>query len=128
MVVYQLELHVVHEIGDGRMRTVARPGIEVLRTRIKTPWANAIYERFTLRVPRSVRRECLDHILLVREAQLRRDHKEYVTYFNRMQPHQGIDQRMPEGEDRSGPSLASSGKVIGLPVLGGLHHEYRRVA
>ena len=103
-------------------------GIEVLRTPIQAPRANAICERFTLRVPGSVRRECLDHILLVSEAQLCRVLKEYVTYFNRARPHQGIDQGVPEGEERSDPSLDSSGTVIALPVLGGLHHEYRRVA
>ncbi len=99
-------------------------GIEVLQAPIKAPRANAICERLL----GSVRRECLDHIVLVSEVQLRRVLKEYVTYFNRSRPHQGIDQGVPEGEERSDPSHASSGKVIGLPVLGGLHHEYRRVA
>ncbi len=99
-------------------------GIEVIRTPIKAPRANAICERLL----GSVRRECLDHIVIVSEAHLRRVLKEYVTYFNRSRPHQGIDQRMPEHKARVGPRLGDPGKVIAFPVLGGLHHDYRRAA
>ncbi len=68
----------------------AGSGIEVLRTPIQAPRANATCERLL----GSVRRECLDHILIVSEAHLRRILTEYVTYFNRSRPHQGIDQRV----------------------------------
>jgi putative transposase len=95
--------------------------ITVLRTPIKAPRANAICERLL----GSVRRECLDHIMIVSEAHLRRVLKEYVVYFNRSRPHQGIDQRVPDPENTSG---GNSGKVVSFPVLGGLHHEYRRAA
>ena len=78
----------------------------------------------------SVRRECLDHMLLMSEAHLRRVLKEYATYFNGARPHQGISQRVPEREEHSGSSVdnSNSGKVIAFPILGGLHHEYRRAA
>ncbi|MDP9313347.1 MAG: transposase, partial [Chloroflexota bacterium] len=66
-------------------------GIEVLRTPIKAPRANAICERLLGRV----RRECLDHILIVSEAHLRGILNEYVEFFNRSRPHQGIHQHVP---------------------------------
>jgi len=99
-------------------------GIEVLRTPIKAPRANAICERLL----GSVRRECLDHILVLGEAHLRRVLKEYVVYFNQARPHQGIQQRIPIQEELAAPASCSDGRVIAFPVLGGLHHDYRRAA
>ncbi|HSH78522.1 MAG TPA: integrase core domain-containing protein [Herpetosiphonaceae bacterium] len=98
--------------------------IDVLRTPIRAPRANAICERLL----GSVRRECLDHILIVGEAHLRRVLSEYVGYFNRSRPHQGINQCIPEAADASGGSLGGTSNVVTFPVLGGLHHSYRRVA
>jgi transposase InsO family protein len=99
-------------------------GIEVLRTPIKAPRANAICERLL----GSVRRECLDHLLVVSEAHLRRVLNEYVQYFNRSRPHQGIDQRIPEPQESTPSASGERGTVIAFPVLGGLHHDYRRAA
>ncbi len=99
-------------------------GIKVLRTPIKAPRANAICERLL----GSVRRECLDHILVVSETHLRRVLSAYVTYFNRSRPHQGIDQHVPDPESIPVPPAQSAGQVASFPVLGGLHHEYRRAA
>jgi hypothetical protein len=73
-----------------------------------------------------VRRDCLDHILILSETHLQRVLKEYRVYFNRARPHQGIGQQLPEAElDRSGDD---EGRVLAFPVFGGLHHDYRRVA
>jgi transposase InsO family protein len=99
-------------------------GIEVLRTPIKAPRANAICERLL----GSIRRECLDHIMVVSERHLRRVLMEYVRYFNHARPHQGIGQRMPVPEEDAVLLGGDAGKVIPFPVLGGLHHDYRRVA
>ena len=96
-------------------------GLEVLRTPIMAPRANAICERLL----GSVRRECLDHIMIVSEAHLRRVLKEYVAYFNQSRPHQGIDQRVPDPENTP---VGTSEMIVSFPVLGGLHHEYRRAA
>ncbi len=84
-------------------------GIEVLRTPIQAPRANAICERLL----GSVRRECLDHILVVSESHLRRVLREYVTYFNTSRPHQGIDQRVPEPDDSSVLGSGSLSNGIG---------------
>jgi putative transposase len=100
-----------------------RTGIEVLHIPYRAPRANAICERFM----GSVRRECLDHLLIFSARQLRRVVNEYVEYFNHARPHQGLGQRIPEGP-RGSESAGQSGKIISLPVLGGLHHDYRRAA
>ncbi len=99
-------------------------GIEVLRTPIRAPRANAICERLL----GSLRRECLDHLLIVSEGHLRRVLKEYVTYFNRSRPHQGINQQVPEPAESLRLVGGDTAKVIAFPILGGLHHEYRRAA
>ncbi|MFL7791583.1 MAG: integrase core domain-containing protein [Anaerolineae bacterium] len=80
---------------------------------------NAICERFL----GSLRRECLDSLVLLSERHLYRVTKEYVGYFNGIRPHQGIEQRIPCGPAYS-DGLPVGGKVISRPVPGGLHHGY----
>ena len=99
-------------------------GIEVLRTPIRAPRANAMCERLV----GSVHRECLDHLLVVSEAHLRRILKEYVTYFNDSRPHQGIQQQIPGAQRSATSGRSEPGRIVAFPVLGGLHHDYRRVA
>ena len=99
-------------------------GIAVVRTPVRAPRANAIVERFH----RSVRRECLDHLLLLGEGHLRRALGEYITYFNRERPHQGRGQRVPVPDGSLELARRDTGVVIVVPVLGGLHHAYRRAA
>ena len=94
--------------------------IEVLRTPYRAPKANAICERFL----GSLRRECLDFCLILGERHLHHTLKDYVCYFNHARPHQGIAQSIPCPPE----SLPHSGKIVSYPVLGGLHHDYRRQA
>ena len=84
-----------------------------------TPWGTG--PRFL----GSVRRECLDHVLILSEQHLLVVLREYVAYFNEARPHQGINQRIPA--DPVNDNAAGKGTVIARPVLGGLHHDYRRV-
>ncbi len=105
-------------------RLAAASGIRMLRTPIRAPQANAICERFL----GSVRRECLDHVLVFGEAHLRRILRAYVGYFNHARPHQGIGQAIPAGSATVNRDRAGSGHVVAFPVLGGLHHDYRRAA
>ncbi|HEX3053139.1 MAG TPA: integrase core domain-containing protein [Aggregatilineaceae bacterium] len=95
--------------------------IEVLCTPIRAPRANAYCERFI----GSLRRECLDHILVLSEKQLRRLVNEYVPYFNDDRPHQCIHQCIPAQLEASRPG---EGEIVARPVLGGLHHAYHRQA
>jgi len=74
------------KFGSCFARVATTSGIEVLKTPVHAPRANAICERFL----RSVRQECLDHLLILEEKQLRRVLKAYVAYFNQARPHQGI--------------------------------------
>ncbi len=105
-------------------RVAAASGIRVLRTPFRAPRANATCERFL----GSVRRECLDHLLVLGEAHLRRVLQEYVAYFNRARPHQGIGQAIPAGASPVEPQGVGTGRIVALPILGGLHHDYRRAA
>jgi putative transposase len=76
----------------------------------------------------SVRQECLDHLLILQEKQLQRVLKAYVTYFNQARPHQGIQQQIPNSCGSSRSTLHEATKVVAVPILAGLHHDYRKVA
>jgi hypothetical protein len=74
-----------------------------------------------------VRRECPDHVVLPNERQLRRVLKECVEIcFNRARPHQGLRQRIPVPESQSVPKMCE--KVLPIPILGGLDHDYQYAA
>jgi len=105
-----------------RVATTSR--IEMLKTPVHAPRANAICERFL----RSVRQECLDHLLILKEKQLQRVLQAYVSYFNQARPHQGMAQQIPEPSRSVLSSHHAGEKVIALPVMGGLHHDYRWAA
>ncbi len=110
------------KFGTTFARVAETSGIAILRTPYHAPQANAVCERFL----GSVRRECLDHLLIFGERHLARVLREYVAYFNRGRPHQGLGQAMPE--PLSGGQDQREGPVRAVPVLGGLHHTYRRAA
>jgi putative transposase len=112
------------KFGVGFARLANTSHIEILKTPYHAPRANAICERFLL----SVRRECLDHLLILHEKELHRVLGAFVHYFNRARPHQGIKQQIPEPPAGPMPADPESGKVLSFPVLGGLHHDYRRSA
>jgi putative transposase len=112
------------KFGSLFARLATTGEIEILKTPYYTPRANAICERF----PRSVRQACLDHVLIFHERQLQRVLNRYVTYFNRARPHQGIQQQVPEPNSSSHSTCHARNKVITIPLLGGLHHDYQRAA
>ena len=96
-------------------------GIEALLTPLRAPRANAIAER----VVRTLRTECLDHVLILNERHLRAVLQEYVAYYNTERPHRSLDLAPPLPSART-HSLA--GRIRARPVLGGLHHVYERAA
>jgi hypothetical protein len=67
-------------------------------------------------------------MLILSEAHLRLILNAYVEYFNRSRPHPDIYQRIPEPEDTAASSVNAGAHVVAFPVLGGLHHAYRKVA
>jgi putative transposase len=80
---------------------------------------NSVCERFL----GSLRREALDHILILGERHMQRVLGEYaLQYHNCSRPHQGLAQRIPVSKPRQTCDDAS--KVVAMPVLGGLHHDY----
>jgi putative transposase len=112
------------KFGSCFARVATTSAMKVLKTPYHAPRANAICERF----PRSVRQDCLDHVLILQERQLQRILKAYVTYFNQARPHQGMAQQIPERRRSAPSSQDAGGKVIALPVMGGLHHDYHWAA
>ncbi len=110
------------KFGPALARVAQATGIDVVPTAYRAPRMNALCERFL----GSVRRACLDQILMG-EAHLRRVLRAYVQYVNTARPHQGIQQQVPTSSEP--PYLIQGhGTVQVIPILGGLHHDYRRVA
>jgi putative transposase len=111
--------------GPSFTRVAAASGIREVRTAYRTPKQNATCERFL----GSVRRACLDHVLVLGEAHLRRVLREYVAYCNGARPHQGLQQRIPEAGTAIHSLRQEPGRPVrAVPVLGGLHHIYQRAA
>ena len=73
----------------------------------------------------SIRRECLDQILILNDAHLRRLLRSYVAYYNRSRPHQALENNSPFPRTVQPPSR---GWIHAVPEVGGLHHRYQRVA
>jgi len=100
-------------------------GIRSIRTPFKSPKANAIAERWV----KSVRTECLDHLLILNERHLQRVLTEYMVWFNRWRPHRALEQRAPCGQSPPARTANRHGtRIIARPVLGGLHHVYNHAA
>jgi hypothetical protein len=73
-----------------------------------------------------LRRECLDHLIILSERHLREQTKTYVAYFNPVRPHQGIYQQIPIPLLSADPPATST--IVSIPILNGLHHDYVRQA
>jgi putative transposase len=112
------------KFGSCFARVARTSTIKILKTPYHAPRANAICERFL----RSVRQECLDHLFILQEKQLQRVLNAYVSYFNQARPHQGIGQQIPDTSGSSRATAQAGTKVVAVPVLAGLHHDYRKVA
>ena len=108
--------------GSQFSALAAHSGIEIIKTPYRTPQANAFCERFM----GSLKRECLDHSLVLHKRHLKRLVSEYRVYFNEERPHQGIQQRIPNRPD--GLPISGSGVIRSISFLGGLHHGYSRVS
>jgi transposase InsO family protein len=117
--------YLIHERDKkyGTLFTSVATGssIEELRTPYRAPKANAVCERWM----GSLKRECLDHTLILHRNHLSHVVKEYAAYYNHARPHQGIGQRIPARF--GGREPAQSGRIIATLVLGGLHRSYSRV-
>jgi putative transposase len=99
-------------------------GAEVICTPIRVPLANAFAERFV----GTLRRDCLDRILIFGRGHLVSVLRGYVEHYNGHRPHRSLDMNPPVPKARSASLGARSGSVIRRDVLGGLIHEYERAA
>jgi len=106
--------------GDEFRRQVAAMGIEEVLTAPQSPWQNPYAER----LGGSIRRELLDHVIVVGEGHLRQLLSEYAAYYARDRTHLSLDKDAPDGR----PVEAQTGTVVELPRVGGLHHRYARLA
>ena len=95
--------------------------IEEVVIALRSPWQNPYVER----VIGSIRRDCLDHVIVLNEAHLVRILSEYIDYYHTARPHQSLDHNSPIPRAVEAPE---QGQVVADPVLGGLHHRYRRAA
>ena len=107
--------------GGDFVPRAARLGFDTVLSPFRAPKANAIAER----VVRTLRTECLDHVLILNEQHLRRVLAEDVAFYNADRPHRSLALAPPLPASRS---PVPSGTVRSRPVLGGLHHVYHRAA
>ena len=107
--------------GFDFTRRVSALDIKQIRTARRSPWQNPYVER----VIGSIRRECLDHVIVFDERHLKRVLKEYLGYYHRSRTHLGLEKDCPATRVVEPPSL---GLIHSEPVLGGLHHRYMRRA
>lgn len=107
--------------GTRFRKTAKWMGIHEVRTAPQSPWQNGYVERLI----GSIRRECLDHVIVFSEVGLRRVLKEYFEYYEHCRTHLSLDKDAPVSRPVQPPSL---GEVIEIPQVGGLHHLYTRKA
>ena len=107
--------------GTDFVRRVKGLGIEQVVISARSPWQSPYVER----VIGSIRRECLDHVIVVNERHLARILTEYFGYYHAWRTHQALEMDCPESREVQG---RERGGVVDVPELGGLHHHDERVA
>jgi transposase InsO family protein len=103
------------EIFIGRLRSM---GIRDRPTAPRSPWQNGYAERLI----GSIRRECVDHIIVLGERHLRHVLHSYMDYYNEVRTHLSLNKDAPVSR-----SVQRAGHIVCRPILGGLHHQYVRV-
>jgi len=107
--------------GDDFTRQVQDMGIQQVLSAPRSPWQRAYVER----VIGTIRRECLDHVVIFSEAALYRQVKSFVEYYHRSRTHLSLSKDSSESRAVQSPQL---GRIVGIPLVGGLHHRYERRA
>ena len=101
--------------------TIGAMQIHEVVTAPRSPWQNAYVERLI----GSIRRECLDHVIVLSAAGLRRVLADYVEYYMTARTHLSLAKDAPASRPR--PPL-SAGRIVEIPQVNGLHHRYDRAA
>ena len=105
-------------VFSNRVRSL---GIHEVKTAPRSPWQNPYVERLI----GTLRRECLDHVIVWNESHLRRLLRDYLTYYHRDRTHLSLEKDAPEPRPVERPD---HGAIVEMPVVGGLHHRYTRQA
>jgi transposase InsO family protein len=119
---HEAPCHLIRD-RDGAFGTVYTRRIRAMGIRdhpvaARSPWQNGYVER----VIGSIRRECLDHLVVSGEPHLRRILKAYAAYYNEVRTHLSLDKDAPNSRRPH-----KVGGIVAMPILGGLHHQYVRV-
>jgi putative transposase len=105
--------------GDEFRSRVQLLGMNEVITAPRSPWQNAFVERLI----GSIRRECLDHMIILSQRHLRHLLKNYLTYYHWSRTHLALAKDAPEPR-----AIMRRGEIIAIPQVGGLHHRYERHA
>ncbi len=107
--------------GECFRQRIKHMGIEQVVTAPRSPWQDPFVERLI----GSIRRDCLDHVIVLDERHLLRILRAYFDYYHHARAHLSLDRNSPVPRQIEPPE---SGEVIAIPQVGGLHHRYRRAA
>jgi putative transposase len=107
--------------GVGFSSRVQTMGIREVKTAPRSPWQNPYVERLI----GTLRRECLDQIVVLNEHHLRRLLRDYLTYYHRCRTHLSLEKDSPESRP---VEPLGGGRIAATPMVGGLHHRYTRLA
>jgi transposase InsO family protein len=107
--------------GEKFSEAARRLGIREVLTAAQSPWQNAYVERLI----GSIRRECLDHVIVTNESGLRRILKSYFDYYEHSRTHLSLAKDAPVARLIQ---PVETGPIVAIPQVGGLHHRYERVA
>lgn len=115
--------HLVHDrdtvYGRAFDSKLGRLGVVGIKTPVRAPRANSIAERAV----RTLRQECLDHVIVINQRHLHALLTEFVRYYNDERPHRSLGHETPVPRE-----VIRHGQIVSRPILGGLHHAYARGA
>lgn len=103
--------------GELVKKRIKSLGMKDVVTAPRSPWQNPFVER----IIGSIRRECLDHIIVLNEAHLKRILRDYFSYYHTCRTHLSLNKDLPQSRP---VELAQLGRIKVLPKVGGLHHRY----
>jgi transposase InsO family protein len=107
--------------GEYFRQRIKNMGIKEVVISARSPWQSPYVERLI----GTIRRECLDHTIIWNEKHLMDILEKYFTYYHQVRTHQSLDGNSPVPRE---VELPAKGKIISIPMVGGLHHWYRRAA
>src|SRR4051812_2284288 len=107
--------------GNEFVDQVKAMGIQQVLSAPRSHWQRAYIER----VIGTIRRECLDHVIVFNEQSLRRHLRSFIDYYHRSRTHLALQKDTPEARSVQAAEL---GRIIAIPEAGGLHHRYERRA